>query len=224
MSDGGSRMKNRAVGWTLGAVLVLAAGGGYWWTKHRQSPDGSNASQVAGAPAAGASGAGGAISVTTVKAVKRDYPVVLEANGTVAALNMVDVRPQVATVVTQVHIKEGQFVKAGQLMFSLDNRADQVNVTKAQAQLAQNQASLADAQRNLTRSTELLQQNFISQSAVDTAKTQVDAQTALVASDRAAIEAARVGLGYTRISAPSSGRAGAINVYPGSYVQPGVTT
>ncbi len=155
-----------------------------------------------------------------MRAQQREVDIVLEATGTVTALNSVDVRPQISSTITKVHIREGQFVKQGQLLFTLDARNDEVNVTKAKAQLAKDMASLADAQRQLARSRDLFAQNFISQGAVDTNQTLVEAQQAVVASDRAAIEAAQVGLSYTRIVAPSAGRAGAINVFAGSSVQP----
>ncbi|MEO8805144.1 MAG: efflux RND transporter periplasmic adaptor subunit [Burkholderiaceae bacterium] len=159
--------------------------------------------------------------MTTVKAQRRDVEVMLEATGTVTALNSVDIRPQVSSVITKVHIREGQFVKAGEPLFTLDTRADDVNLAKARAQMAKDMASLADAQRQLLRSRDLLAQNFISQGAVDTNQTLVDAQQAVVAADRAAIDAAQVALSYNRISAPASGRAGSINVFAGSTVQPG---
>ncbi|MCE9661490.1 MAG: efflux RND transporter periplasmic adaptor subunit [Burkholderiales bacterium] len=176
----------------------------------------------ASAPAgSAASGAGGPpISVTLVAVQKRDVDVMLDATGTVTALNSVELRPQVAATITKVHIKEGQFVTAGQLLFTLDARNDEVNVTKARAQLAKDLAALADAQRQLARSKDLFAQNFISQGAVDTNQTLVESQQAVVASDRAAIEAAQVGLSYSRIAAPAAGRAGAINVFAGSFVQP----
>jgi RND family efflux transporter MFP subunit len=84
-------------------------------------------------------------------------------------------------------------------------------------------ASLADAQRQLTRSRELLAQNFISQGAVDTNQSVVDSQQAVVTADRAAIDAAVVNVSYNRIVAPAAGRAGQINVFVGSTVQPGGT-
>ena len=89
------------------------------------------------------------MSVSTVVAKRRDWPVQLSANGTVTALNTVDIRAQVASVVTRVAIREGQFVKAGELLFTLDGRADEAAVAKAQAQLERSQAALADAQRQL---------------------------------------------------------------------------
>ena len=183
------------------------------------------AAAAASAPASGASGAGGGtVSVTTMRAQKRDVDVMLEATGTVTALNSVDIRSQVSSVITKVNIREGQFVKAGETLFTLDARNDEVNLAKAQAQLAKDQAALADAQRQLARNRDLLAQNFISQGAVDTSQTQVESQQAVVTADKAAIEAARVGLGYNRITAPAAGRAGAINVYAGTTVQPGGAT
>ena len=193
-----------------------------------KAPDAGGAA-AAPAAASGASAPSAAASsppvvVTTVRAQQRDLPVLITATGTVAPLSSVDVSPQTTSLVTQVHVKEGQFVKAGQLLFTLDPRADEANVAKARAQLTRDEAALADAQRQLKRSQELLAQNFISQGALDTNLTNVQSQTGAVAADKAALDAARLGLSYTRINAPGSGRLGAINVFPGSSVQANVTT
>lgn len=163
------------------------------------------------------------VTVSTVLAQKRDMPVLLKTTGTVTALTSVDVRPQMNSVVSHVHIHDGQFVKAGELLFTLDARTEEANVAKARAQLAKDQAALADAQRQLTRAQQLLSQNFISQGALDTNLAQVDSQKAVVAADQAAIDAARVALSYARVVAPSAGRVGAINVFAGSAVQANVT-
>ena len=158
------------------------------------------------------------VTITTVLAQKRVLPVQLKATGTVTPLSNVDVRSQVTSVVSKVHFKEGQFIKAGDLLFTLDARVDQANVSKAMAQLSKDNASLADAQRQLMRSKELLAQNFISQGAVDTSQTLVDTQNALIAADNAAIDSAKVGLSFARIVAPNSGRAGLVSVFAGSTV------
>ena len=209
---------NRKLIVALIAVLLVGAGA-YAWLRPQPAGDASVA--AAGAPASSASASGGPpVSVTTVVVQKKDVDVMLEATGTVTALNSVDIRPQVASTITKVQIKEGQFVNAGQPLFVLDARNDEVNVAKARAQLAKDQAALADAERQLARSKDLLAQNFISQGAVDTNQTLVDSARAVVAADRAAIESAQVGLSYSRIVAPAAGRAGAINVFPGSLVQP----
>ncbi len=179
-------------------------------------------STSAAAPAAGASSP--PVGVTTVRVQQRDLPVLLGATGSVAPLRSVDVKSQVNSVVAQVNIREGQTVRAGELLFVLDARGDEANVAKARAQLARDEVGLADARRQLARSRELLAQNFISQGAVDSNQALVDSQAALVAADRAAIEAAGVALSYARITAPSAGRAGAINVFPGSAVQANQTS
>jgi multidrug efflux pump subunit AcrA (membrane-fusion protein) len=83
----------------------------------------------------------------------------IAANGVVSALNTVDIRPQVTSTVAKVHIKEGQFVRAGDLLFTLDSRTDEVNLAKALAQLDKDLATLADNQRQLARSKELLAKN-----------------------------------------------------------------
>src|ERR1035437_4181591 len=108
-----------------------------------------------------------AVTVTTVRAQQRDLPVVLTATGTVMPLTTVDIKAQVNSVVDKVHIRDGQFVKAGELLFTLDSRADEANLAKARAQLAKDNAALADAQRQLVRAQQLLAQNFVSQGAVD---------------------------------------------------------
>jgi len=205
--------------WGTLAALAVVGLGAYWWLQVRVT-NGGAAPAASGASAVGAAASAPPVSVTTVVAERRDWPVLLSANGVVSALNTVEIRAQVSSMVTKVNIKEGQFVKAGELLFTLDSRADEANLAKAQAQLQRDQAALTDAQRQLARSRDLLNQKFVSQSAVDTALTLVDSQQAAVAADRAAVAAAQVSLSYDRIVAPSAGRAGAINVFVGSYVQP----
>jgi RND family efflux transporter MFP subunit len=208
-----TRMNHKTLGAVVALAVLLAACG------KNESPGAASAG-AASAPAS--SGAGGApVSVGTVRAEQRDFAVQLEATGTVTALTSVDVKPQVTSVITKVHFREGEFVKAGQPLFTLDTRTDETNVVKARAQLQKDLASLADAERQLARTKELFAQNFVSQVAVDTNQTLVEAQRAVVAADRAAIQAAQVGLSLNRIVAPNSGRAGAVNVFPGTLVQPG---
>ena len=148
-------------------------------------------------------------TVTTFVVEQRDFPVVLEATGTTVAANIVDVRPQVTNVVAKIHIKEGQKVKAGDLLISLDDRADRANYEKAQA-------SAEDAQRQLNRAEELLRQQFVAQGAVDTARANAHAA-------QATARAAQAALSYDNIRSPITGRAGIINVFPGALVQPGNT-
>ncbi len=184
----------------------------------------SGATPGASAPAKAASGSSPPVSITTVKAKKRDLAVNLKATGTVVPLTVVDVKAQVTSTVRQVHFKEGQFVKAGQLLFTLDARTEEANLARAQAQLAKDKVSLADAKRQLDRARQLLAQNFVSQVAVDTAQTQVESWGATLVADEAAVSASKVALSYARISAPHAGRAGAVAVFAGSAVLANQTT
>ncbi len=208
-------MKNTKT--VLALSLAIAAGGGYWlWKKN-----GAESTELVAGQTIGAKGdKNRPVNVNTVLTQKRDYEVKLKANGIVSSLNIVDVRPQVSSVIEKVHIKEGQFVRAGTLLFSLDNRADSANLAKAQAQLNKELASLAENQRQLERSKELFAKKFQSQSVVDAAQTAVQAQQSVVDGAKAAVAAVKVNLAYSKIVAPVSGRTGLINVFPGSLVQP----
>jgi RND family efflux transporter MFP subunit len=170
------------------------------------------------APAA-ASPRGGVPLVRLAPAERRDVPLEVQANGTVTPLSSVEIRPHVGRVLTQVHVKEGQFVAADALLFSLDDRAERAALERAQAQLKRDQAVLADLERQYQRSRELSSQQFISASAADGVQTQAESQRALVQSDQAAVRAAQVDLSYTAIRAPSAGRVGEVKVYAGSLVQ-----
>lgn len=164
------------------------------------------------------------VTVSTVKAQTKDMAVTLKATGLVMPLRSVDVRPQVNSTVSQVHFSEGQFVQAGQLLFTLDARTDEANLAKARAQLNKDNASLADARRQYERAQQLMGQNFISQGALDTSRAQMEALAATVAADQAAVSASQVAVSYSRITAPQSGRVGAVNVFPGSSVAANQTT
>lgn len=206
---------------TLVAVLLALAGGTYYAT--RQSGPANAGAKSANDKNLGGSQQNRPVTVSTALAEQRDYPVRLSANGVISALNTVDVRAQVSSTVSKVHIREGQFVRAGDVLFTLDSRIDEVNLAKAQAQLDKDMATLADNQRNLERNKDLFAKKFLAQNAVDSSLALVQAQQAVLASDKAAIAAARVALGYNRIVAPSAGRTGIISVYPGSLAQVSAT-
>jgi multidrug efflux system membrane fusion protein len=138
------------------------------------------------------------------------------------SLNSVEIRPQVSNMVQKVHVKEGQFVRAGEPLFSLDDRADRANFDKAKAQEQRDQATLADLERQYKRSQDLVAQNFIARSAADSTLAQVEAQRAAVAADRAAVQGAQVALSYDNIRSPISGRIGVIPIFVGSLAQPAV--
>lgn len=152
-----------------------------------------------------ASKKGGPQTISSVIVERKNVPFVIEATGSIVAASIVDIRPQITSIVTKVNISEGQVIKKGDLLFTLDDRTDKANLDRAQA-LAN------DAQRQLVRAKELVAKNFISKAGLDTAE-------ANAASTQAAARAAEVQLSYHYIRSPIDGRAGIINVFPGSLVQ-----
>jgi multidrug efflux system membrane fusion protein len=210
--------KNVAV--ALAGVLIVAVAGG-WWSMSGNKSDTKTAKAPGAAGAAGGAGNAGAPAlVVLATARKQDVPVTVQVNGSVVSLNSVDLRPQVTNTVSAVHVKEGQFVKSGQLLFTLDDRNDQANLARARAQQQKDEATMADLERQYKRSQDLVAQNFIAKSAADATLSQLEAQRAAVAADRAAVQSAQVALGYATLRAPIAGRIGAVNIYPGTLVQP----
>lgn len=203
-----------------GAVLLLMLVGG---CGESSVPPITPASSAI-APASGVRPAGTPVAVTTVKAKQRDFDLLIDAVGTVSSLASVDIKSQVSSLVTRVHVHEGQFVRSGDVLFTLDARNDQSNLEKAKAQLAKDTALLADSKRQLARTRELVSQGFVSQGALDSIQSQVDAQQATVLADSAAVDAAHVALGYATVRAARGGRLGAINVFPGTAVIANQTT
>lgn len=193
----------------MAAALVLAAlaAVAFWYWRA-----GGNAPKPKGP---------GVVPVVSAVVAAGDVPVRLTANGTVTALQSVELRAQISATIRAVHVREGQFVRRGERLFSLDVRSEEANLGKAAAQLAKSRADLANAERNLRRQRELFGQKFISRTALDAAQNQVDSLRAQVAADTAAVDAGRVARGFGDIVAPIAGRTGAIDVHPGSLVQPG---
>ncbi|GJI90855.1 MULTISPECIES: efflux RND transporter periplasmic adaptor subunit [Duganella] len=157
------------------------------------------------------------VAVTVAR--QQDLPLELSAQGHLVALNQVDIRPQLTATITAVHFKEGDEVKAGQLLFTLDSGDATAQLQRFEAQAAQIQAQLADANRDYGRSSELVKSHFITSSAVDTAASKVDALKAQMKAARADIDSARLVVAHTRITAPISARTGAVTVHPGSLAQ-----
>ena len=187
---------------------------------------GTSASGTAAPAASAGAGTGGTaatpappVSVTTTKVEQKDLAVRLRSAGVVTPIRTVDVKPQVSAVVTKVHVRDGQYVKAGELLFVLDARTEEANIAKAQAQLAKDTAALADAQRQLKRAQDLLARQFISQGSVDTNLAAVESWQATVNADKAAIDAVKVAQSFSRISAPQAGRVGVVNVTVGSALE-----
>jgi membrane fusion protein, multidrug efflux system len=159
------------------------------------------------------------VPVTVAKAEKRSVPIDLTAIGSADAYSNVSIKAQVNAVLEEVHIKEGQFVAKGDLLFTLDARPFEAALQQAQANLArdQAQAELDDVQAK--RYAELYKAGVAPKEQLDQMQANADAQQAAVRADQAAVESARLQLSYCQIYAPISGRTGALEVYPGNLVK-----
>ena len=162
------------------------------------------------------------VSVTPAK--KADFPIVLESLGQVQAYNTVLVRARVDGQIEKIAFKEGQMVKQGELLAQIDPRPFQAALDQAVAKKAQDEATLANAKLDLQRYATLAKQNFATQQQLDTQSALVNQLTATIAADAAAIDAAKVQLGYTTINAPIGGRVGFRLIDEGNLVNAGQQT
>lgn len=162
--------------------------------------------------------------VTAVAVTKQDVPVVLTGIGTVQASNTVTISPMVTGPIVSINFTEGQNVKKGDVLAVIDPRTYQATLDQDRGKLAQDQATLAGAQRDLTRYAKLSGASYISQQTADDERATVDETKALILQDKAAIESAETNLSYCTITAPVDGRLGVRNVDLGNIVSAGSST
>lgn len=176
----------------------------------------------AGAPAArpgGGRAGGGPVPVTVAVAEQRQVPITLQVIGTVEAYATVQVRAQVTGALTAVHFREGDDVKEGQELFSLDRRPLEAALRQAEAALARDTAQAANARASAGRYQDLAARGIATREQVDQTRTSASALEATVEADKAAIENATVQLQYATIRSPLSGRTGALMVNAGNLVR-----
>lgn len=187
------------------AALAMAAGVLAYWLAQRQD-----------APAARVQAA---VPVRVVSVVEQDVPRFTTAIGSVLSLHSVEVRPQVEGVLTQVLVKEGQWVKSGDLLATLDDRAIRASLEQARAQLGQSQAQLQVAGVDLKRYRLLSTDNGVSRQTLDQQQALYNQLQATVKGNQAAIANAQVQLSYTQIRSPVTGRVGIRNVDEGNFLR-----
>ena len=209
--------RRAAVIGALAALLLVAGVGGLAWYLTRPAP--AMPAGSAGGPGGAFGGAGrGASTVGVATAERASIAVTLDALGTVTPLATVKLRPQVSGVLEKVLFKEGQMVRAGELLATIDARQFELALAQATGQRQRDAAQLESAKVTLERFKTLLGQDSI-------ARQEVDSQTALVKQlegtvmvDSAAVGVAQLNLSYTRITAPISGRVGLRTVDVGNTV------
>ncbi len=159
--------------------------------------------------------------VTVETVAKGAFPVRIESIGAVQALNNVAVRTRVDGQIEQAYFKEGESVKAGDLLIRLDARPFKAALDQALAKRAQDQATLDNAKRDLQRYSQLAAKNFATEQQLNTQQATVASGTAQISADDAAVENARTQLSYTEIRAPIGGRIGFRQVDVGNIVHAG---
>jgi len=167
-------------------------------------------------------GAGGAgAPVLVAPAVETNVPVLINPPpvGHVMPYSTVTIRPQIGGVISQVHFQEGQEVKKGDLLFTIDPRPMQAALDAARAALARDQAQLENAKIQFDREQKLFDQKLVSQDEFDTSKAGFDALIGTVAADHAAITNADLNLEFTGIRAPFDGRTGSLQFHEGNVVK-----
>jgi len=157
--------------------------------------------------------------VRIAEAVEKTVPVEIQAVGTVQAYATVTVRAQVEGKVTAVHLREGQCVNAGDLLFSIDPRPFEARLKQMQASLARDKAQLENARSLLQRNASVVAKGYVSREQYDQASANAEALAATVQADQAAVEDARIQLAYCSIRSPIAGCAGEVFVDRGNVVK-----
>ena len=159
------------------------------------------------------------VPVLVAQAVKKNVPVQVLAIGNVTALSKVTIRSQVTGQLKEVHFREGEEVKKGDLLFTIDPRPLQAALDSARANLARDGAQLGNARIQFDRERKLFDQKLVSQDEFDTSKASLDTLTGTVAADQAAITNALLNLEYAEIRSPMDGVAGSQLVFVGNIIK-----
>jgi membrane fusion protein, multidrug efflux system len=207
--------KKRSV-WPWIILLAAAGAAAYFYPRLAQQAAEHAATQKG--PGKGGNNPNRAVPVVAAKARRGDVPVYLDELGSVLAFNTVTVRSRVDGEVMKVAYTEGQFVKQGDLLVEIDPRPFQVQLEQAEAQLAHDEALLANAHLDLSRYQVLLTQNAIPKQQLDTQDALVRQYNATMKTDQAAIDNARLQLVYAHITSPLTGRIGLRLVDQGNIV------
>lgn len=222
--------RSRIVGSIVAVLAMVALGGLAWWLTHQPAGGPGGPGMAAGGPGGrgpgGPGGPGGrrgapATTVGVATAQQADIPVTLDALGTVVAAATATVRPQVSGVVQKIHFTEGQLVKPGQVLATIDPRPFEMALMQARGQRQRDEAQLESARVTLSRYRTLLEQDSIARQEVDTQAALVKQLEGTVMTDKAAEGTAQLNLDYATVRAPIGGRVGLRTVDVGNLVGSG---
>ena len=216
--------------WVIGLLIVVGGFAGFQqyssWSLNRPQGDAQTNSDNIGGEKAGAQSrssgrarGGEVVPVTVATAVQKNVPVQIRAVGNVEPYSTVSIKSQVTGIINQAHFKEGQDVKKGQLLFTIDPRPLEAALKQAEANLARDAAQLNNWREQVKRYRELVDKQYVSKEQYDQIKTNADAAEAVVDADKAAVDNAKVQLSYCYIYSPVNGRVGSLLVNEGNLVR-----
>ncbi|WP_437887496.1 MdtA/MuxA family multidrug efflux RND transporter periplasmic adaptor subunit [Phytobacter sp. V91] len=215
----------------IAVAAVVIVGIAAVWYGFRQKTDtttsthGQNQRPGPGGPGGGRHGMRGALPpVQAATATQESVPRYLSGLGTVTAANTVTVRSRVDGQLLAIHFKEGQQVKAGDLLAEIDPSQFKVTLAQAQGQLAKDKATLANARRDLGRYQQLVKTNLVSRQEMDAQQALVNETEGTIKADEASVASAQLQLDWSRITAPVDGRVGLKQVDVGNQISSGDTT
>jgi len=158
--------------------------------------------------------------VTVEKVAIRDFPIRLTASGAVEAFAVVNVKAQIGGILRSIHFNEGQQVKKGDVLFTIDPRPQEAALRQAEANLARSKAQMENARLALRRYSGLVKDNFVSAEKIDQLKAELEAAQAAVSAGEAAVENSRLELEYCVIRSSIDGVAGAHSINQGNVIKP----
>jgi multidrug efflux system membrane fusion protein len=159
------------------------------------------------------------VPVTVATVEEKTVPVQLQAIGNVESLSTIAIKSRVTGELKQVHFREGQDVEQGALLFTLDPDPFDAELKRTQATLLKDMALAKKAEEDLRRYSELIKKEYVSQEQFDQATTNLAALNAQIKADQAAVEAARLQVGYCYIRAPITGRTGSLLAFKGNMIK-----
>ena len=224
-----SSVSHKSRFWLIGLLVLLIVLGLCWWLwpsapKKAATDQPAGHTSRSGMMRPGFGGSTQPVPVRVSEVVQGNFPVYFKALGTVTALNTINVRSRVAGELVKIYFKEGQMVKAGELLAEIDPRSYQNALLQAEGTLLQNQAQLKNAQVDVQRYRGLYAEDSIAKQTLDTAEALVSQYQGTVKTNQAAVNDAKLNLDFTKIRAPISGRVGLRQLDVGNLVAANDTT
>jgi multidrug efflux system membrane fusion protein len=209
------------------AVIAVLGGLFAWGKYHRTDPVSAEAATqhaakaqdpVQGQQAGGGGGGKPAVAVKITEVTQGTMPIRRRTIGWVEPIATVAIKSRVDSAIMEQRATDGQFVKQGDVLFVLDDREAKATIARDEAAMAQHQAEVERAHADLERAKTLAVKQAVSKQSLDQAMADARAAEATVAADKAVLQADQLTLSYTTITAPISGRLGAVGVTPGNLV------